>query len=335
MTEPTKKSSSLLTAFRQKLVDKLTAVPSVAEDGSNAAEVKRQRLSILEDFKEKAGSTYKIFSQLGVDLKAAREFSKRNPHKVADLLVSTESWPFEDLSELDAHFGALPAGYCYRYLAPWSHVVPKSVANNANNVIRIPSPLSLVLDRDFQLSGDEIPDRSLGDWLGGQSAELNRIWTLRMLLLLRMVGESEVPSIVPDGAPGAAGPADEINVFTDRNIPELIDDFVAFSLLQYESEEDENEAEAFGRVCDKKAVFNTLAKYGSDAIAALVPLLQHPDVAVRVSASTYLLSSAPNSAWPVLTDAVRMSPEKWKKKRAVSARRHAVLAMWMHEDGKL
>ena len=44
MSERTKKSS-LLTAFRQKLIDKLAAVPKVAEDEATAEAVRQQRIA--------------------------------------------------------------------------------------------------------------------------------------------------------------------------------------------------------------------------------------------------------------------------------------------------
>ncbi len=337
MDEPGKKSSSLLTAFRQKLIDKLATVPKVAADGANADAVRQERIAILREHEEQAGSAQEILSQLGVDIKAANEFSKGNPRKPADLLVSTQAWPFEDLSELDAHFGPLPPGFTYRYLAPRSHIIPKSVANNANNVIRIPSALNLVLDEDFQQPGDEFPDGSLADWLPSQPAETNRIWTWRMLSCLGVVEREDIPDGIPDdgSTPLAAGPALETGVVSDRSVAELIEDFSRYAQLQYDGEEKERAGDALGYMCDKKLVFNTLTSMGPDAVAALRPLLQHSDIAVRVSAATYLLGTDFQSAWPVLREAMAMFPGNEKKKHEVGACRHALQATWMRGDGKL
>jgi len=333
------KKPSLFRSLKRKLVDELGAASdkwTVGEDGSNADKLREEKLKVLNKYDEGTGSFGEIFSQLGVELKATQEFSKRAPYRLNELLVSTDSWPFEELSQLDEHFGALAPGYSYRYLAPSSSVVPESVANNASNVIRLPSAMDLLVDDELKLAGDEIPDATLMDWLGRRSAAMNRLWTLRILSQLGILKGSEVPDDVPETAGGprkaVAKSAPPTTELTDAQIRELVEDFVTSAKWQYDCESKQS-GETPSWVWDKKARVRKLNEGG--AIMALEPLLHHKEVSVRVSAATYLLPSSWALAFPVLRAALANCPGNERKRHSISACRHARWTSWMYLDGNL
>lgn len=344
------KSSSFVQGIKQKLIGELLG----AADGSKnaAGETDSEKLqektrSILKRYDEETQSAELIFAQLKTDVAAVEAFADKAPYDLNDLLVSKEPWPFEDLSQLAGRFGALPQGYCYRYLAPETYVVPAEVANKANNVIRIPSALNLVVSKYFEASGDEIPYHSLGEWLEHQSAELYRLWTLRVLSHCGIVDRSALPTLKPrTGSVPSAGPKKEIPATiaqaapqyakaTDPTIADLVDDFEEQAILHYGGEEREKYDDTFGGIYDKIDTYRALQNIGPHAILALSPLLNHPDVGVRVSAATYLLPSEPQIALPVLRQVIargHVGEEQMRLRRAIL---HARQTIWMYEDGNL
>jgi hypothetical protein len=312
------------------------------ESGEIDSEKQRQeRLAILNKYDGALGSVQDVITKLATDASAAESFFKDCPYKLDDLLVSKESWPFSEISELSERFGPLPKGYRYRYLAPESRAVPAAVANNANNVIRIPSSVDDVLTDDWQRPGDEVPDGTLGKLLSKQSAALNRLWTMRHLVDLCIVSSDDtgegkraprsVPLVGSKPSPRTA-PSDAIK---DPRVANLVKKFEEQSLSQYDAADKDNKAAVSACVVEKRSIFKTLGEIGPNAFLALGTLLDHRDVGVRVSAATYLLPQAPQTALPILRQVTALWPGNSKKKHESVAIYHAQHAIWMYEDGNL
>jgi hypothetical protein len=274
------------------------------------------------------------------------KFAAGGPRRLIELLVSSEPVAFGSLSDLDAKFGALPAGFGYRYLAPPTNVTPEADANTADNVIRLPSSFNVLLDEQFDLSGDEIPDRSLAEWLENQPAALYRLWSLRALSMMGILSREDVPAplrgmaaAATSGSVPSAGKARAAQVPPiPRELPpaekEEIDSFRALAVLQYDGESENIDSHARYGVADKFGVYARLKKIGPDAGLALGTLLHDEDIGVRVSAATYLLPAAPGVALPVLREAAQASPDD-DDERVQRAAVHARQAIWMYEDGNL
>lgn len=337
-----KKKSSFVAGIKQKLID---ALLDTADNGRDAKEdpdgekLREGLRGVLNEFDEQTESAEGIMAQLGTDVAAMQAFAGGGSRTLDELLVSTNSYPFDDISELSERFGALPKGYCYRYIVPETNAVSRDIADNANNVIRLPSALNLVVSEHFRSHGDEIPDRSLEEWLEWQPAELSRLWTLRVLSLFGILTRSELPrGERPAGSVAAAAPdavpADDAEAGAE--IAELVEGFREDALLHYDGEEDEgSDVSALNGVYDKRGTFAALKAIGPQAVAALRPLLDDPDIGVRVSAATYLLPSMPAMALPVLNEAASAWPGDESEKHSESATRHALQTLWMYEDGNL
>jgi len=339
--EQSKKYTSFVQGVRQELIDELMAVSDkwkVGEDGTNFETLQEERLAVLNRHEQQAESAEEILGQLAIDLKAAKAFGDGGPWKLNDLLVSGDSWPFEDLSQVDEHFGPLPAGYCYRNLLSEARSVPKAVVNNANNLLRLPSAFNLLVDADFELAGDGIPGRTLLDWIHSQSAALNRLWTMRILAYLAVLEGSELPEDVPysAGVPSIDAAVDEPvgNLEGNQRVQHLVDEFIELTLVQYDGQEEENDVTTIGIRIDKARTFKALNEIPGGC-AALRPLLTHSEIAVRVSAAIYLLLSAPQLALPVLQEVAATWPGDEKKKHSQCACLNAQRALWMYVDGKL
>jgi hypothetical protein len=334
------KLSPLVEGAKQKLIDELLDASDRAtnDDGSiNHEKLRKEQLDILGKYDEQVGSAAEIFAQLGNDIAATQKFADAGTRTLDELLVSKEPWPFDDISELATKFGPLPKGYCYRYLAPEIyHFVPKQVANKANNIIRLPSALNLVIDNHFQWPSDEFPELSLAAWLHGQPAEVNRLWTLRVLSLFGILKRSEVP-VSPASEERISGTTAESfpEVKMDPSLAALIDCFKEEAELQYDGEEEGSDVSALGGASDKQSTFHALWKVGLNGCLALQRLLGDPDIGVRVSAAIYLLGFAPQIALPLLRKIAATWPVDEGRKRARSAALHAQQAIWMYEDDKL
>ncbi|HTW33060.1 MAG TPA: hypothetical protein VMD53_00475 [Rhizomicrobium sp.] len=255
--------------------------------------------------------------------------------------MSKEPLPFDDISELSERFGPLPKGYCYRYLVPETRAVPRETADVANNVIGLPYTADLLIKNHLDRPGDEIPGRSLGEWLDDQPAELVRLWSLRGLSLFSILKASEVPvSARLTGSVPAAGSSSPVSaraqsINVDPKVAELVNNFREQAVLQYDGEEEGSDVSTLGGVYDKKDTFEDLKALGPNAILALRSLLDDADIGVRVSAATYLLPSAPAVALPVLRDVIANWPKEKNEERAYSAEIHAKQTLWMYEDGNL
>ncbi len=339
--EQTKKTPSFVKDVRQNLIDELIAVSDkwkVGEDGTNFEKMQEERRAVLNKYEEQAESAEQILGQLAIEMKAVHEFTEAAPYKLNDLLVSKDSWPFEDLSQVDAHFGALREGYCYRNLVSHSFGISQAEANSANNLIRLPSAISSLMDEDMNLSGDGIPDHDLFTWLDSQSGALNRLWNLRELAHLGIIESSDLPVVgVQKGAAlwgraAASEPAGDLEM--TQEIKKWVDDFVDFCLLHYNGQEGENDVDVLGAVGAKRNAFKRLKEIPSGH-AVLRSLLVHAEIAVRVSAAIYLLASEPQSALPVLQRVAATWPGDRTKKYSRSACVNAQRALWMHQDGKL
>ena len=294
----------------------------------------------MKKYDDGTGAAAEIFAQLGADLSVAQAFSNDGAKTLDELLVSKEPWPFDDISELSGRFGPLPKGYSYRYLAPETHVVSRKAADVANNVVKLPSAMDLAVSDHLDRPGDEIPDRSLGDWLGDKPAELVRTWTLRILSLFGALKASEIPSgrrlsgSVPTTGTRSQ-PAMSDSPKLSLEIGELINNFKEESVFQYDGEEQEDDVSTLGGVSAKQDIFRELETLGSEAVLALGTLLNDPDIGVRVSAATYLLPSMPDVASRVLLDVVARWSEEENEERGYNAFIHAKQTLWMYEDGNL
>ena len=100
--------------------------------------LREEQLAVLKKYDEQAEVLAEIFSKLGTDVSTGQNFLNRGARTLDELLVGKEPSPFDDISELSERFGPLPKGYCYRYLVPETRVVPREVADVADNVIRNP-----------------------------------------------------------------------------------------------------------------------------------------------------------------------------------------------------
>ncbi len=337
--ENPKKSSQLVEGVKQRLVDELLASSDGARkaDGSiDSEKLRGGQLGILKKFGKRIGAAAGIFMKLGADLSAAQSFFANGGARTLDeLLVSKEAWPFDDISELSGRFGPLPKGYSYRCLVPETRAVPKKVANVANNVVRLPSALDLAIKKHLGRSGDEIPGRSLGEWLDGQPGELVRLWSLRLLSLFKALKSTEVSAGEdaigngPTARPvsGSANPGLDIGTW--------VNEFREAAIFQYDGEEKEDDVSIRSGVFEKRDIFEKLSAFGSDAVFELRPLLDDPDIGVRVSAATYLLPIASEIALPVFLDIVGHWPECGNEERGYCANSHARQTLWMYEDGNL
>lgn len=188
-----KKQSSLIQSFKQKLIGDFLSASDKARQGGDNEKLRQEQLAVLKKHDKKAESVLQIFSQLATDLKAAKKFSDRCSWTLDELLVSIEPWPFDDLSQLSERYGPLPPGYCYRFLAAESPVVPKAVANLANNVIRIPSSLDSVVEKDLKRPDLDGTGQPLCDWLPTQPADVSRLWVMIVLVQRAILKASELP----------------------------------------------------------------------------------------------------------------------------------------------
>jgi hypothetical protein len=341
-----KKGFSFFGSIRQKLVDDLL---SAAERNKNdkgeidSEKLRQDQLSVLSKQGEQLESVAGIFSDLRTNAKALHEFAEAGARSLNEILVSVDPVPFRDFSDLDSQFGPLPKGYSYRYLAPPQYTQEETAANLANNVIRLPTSFNDAMDHHFDLSGDEIPDRSLADWLTQQPPDLYRLWSLRVLKLFGVLDRNALPGssartsgagTVPTAGFQRPAAGTKFSAPTDPKVAELIRRFEACATLQYDGEVAGSDSDSRGGVYDKKDFYEKLKDMGSDACLALGSLLDHPDIGVRVSAATYLLPWAPNSALNALREAVDSWPAI-DDDRVQNAAYHAQQAIWMHEDGNL
>jgi hypothetical protein len=339
--ENPKKSLPLVEGVKQRLVDELLASSDGARkaDGSiDGEKLRGGQLGILKRFGKRIGAAAGIFMRLGADLSAAQSFFANGGARTLDeLLVSKEAWPFDDISELSDRFGPLPKGYSYRFLVPETRVVPKKIANVANNVIRLPSAVDLAVKKHLDRPGDEIPDRSFAEWLNKQPAELVRLWTLRILSLFRVLKATEVPAgeDASENAPSTAARPVSGNAISRSDIAALINEFREAAMFQYDGEEKGDDVSMRGSVLEKRGIFEKLNASGPDAVLELRPLLSDPDIAVRVSAATYLLPTSSEVALPVFLDIVAHWPECGNEERGYCANNHARQALWMFDDGNL
>jgi len=328
-----KKASSLADLLRQSLIAKLLAASDESRNAGGEVDgekLREKQLAVLKDGEEKTKSILGIFAQLGSDVSAVRKFAAVGPHKLRELLVSDEAQPFDAISDLSARFGPLPKGYCYRYLAPESRLVSKATANRADNVIRLPTLLNRLVDKRLGMPGDEIPDRSLGEWLADQPAEVSRLWALRVLVLLGILKRADLPDLPvtePENSsvPGISGPG--------SHTAALIAEFRKNALLHYEGEEKEDVASAWNGVAGKRSVVAQLQE--RSATSALVPLLDDSEISVRVSAATYLLPITSDKALDVIYGAAAVAADRLTLKHMDAARIHAWQTIWMHDDGNL
>jgi hypothetical protein len=342
-----KKRTSLVEMIKQKLIGDLLGASQANRDATgnvDAEALRKSQLEILGKYDDATAQAGKVFDQLAIDATALEKFAKGGSRSLNALLVSPKLTPFDTLPDLDRMFGPLPRGFSYRYLAPPTSVTTEAEANVANNVMRLPSSFNLVLDEHFDLSGDEIPDRSLADWLEEEPANTYRLWTLRVLSLFGLLKKDDVPaiplasqSLPASGSVLAAGSPEgsrSIPQSLDDELKEEVDSFRAMAVMQYDGETEDNDSYARNGVFDKKAVYARLKKKGSDAITSLGTLLRDKDIGVRVSAATYLLATAPGLALPVLRAAANAWPEV-DDDRVQRAAYHAQQAIWMYEDGNL
>jgi len=340
--EKSKKTLPLVEGVKQSLVEELLAASGKNDNGSvDSEKLREEQVAILKKYDEQAGAAAEIFRQLGTDLSAAQKFTDGSARTLDELLVSKEPWPFDDISELSDRFGPLPKGYRYRYLVPETRFVPREVADTANNIIRLPSAMNLAIKAHLERPGDEIPDRSLGEWLDKQPAELVRTWALRVLSLFGVLKASDVPGgkhvagSMPTAGTQTRPSSGLESVSTRPEVAELIRGFRDQAVLQYDGEERESDVSSLGGVRDKQGTFEELKALGPGAVLELRSLLDDRDIGVRVSAATYLLPSAPDLALPVLFDAVAHWTKEENEDRAYIAVIHAKQTLWMYEDGNL
>jgi hypothetical protein len=339
--EHPKKSSPFVEGLKQKLTDELLAGSDKARkaDGSiDTEKLRGEQLGILKKYGKRIRAAAGIFTKLGADLSATQDFfAKGGARTLDELLVSKEAWPFRDILELSDRFGPLPKGYSYRYLVPETRIVPKKVADVANNVIKLPSALNLAVKKHLDRPGDEISDRSLAEWLDGRPAELVRLWTLRILSLFRVLKATEVPagkrSIGDVPAAGARHVAGSAN--SSPEIATLINEFREAAMFQYDGEEKGDDVSIRSGVLEKKNILKKLNAFGSDAVLELRSLLSDPDIGVRASAGTYLLPMASEIALPVLLNIAAHWHECGNEDRGYCANNHAKQTLWMYEDGNL
>jgi hypothetical protein len=341
--EKSKEVSPSAATMRQKLVDELLSASEKWKDGQgnvDAERLREEQLAILKKYDEQAEVLAEIFSKLGTDVSTGQNFLNRGARTLDELLVSKEPLPFDDISELSERFGPLPKGYSYRYLVPETRAVPREVADVANNVIRIPYTTNLLVKSHLDRHGDEIPDRSLGEWLDQQPAELVRLWSLRILSLFRILKASEVPVIGKRAAGsvptvGARELSASNSAMPSPEIAAIVDEFREAAVFHYDGEEKESDVSILSGVIEKKDAFEKLKALGPDAVMALRPLLNDADIGVRVSAATYLLPSAREIAAPALQDVIANWLREKNEERAYSAVLHAKQTLWMYEDGNL
>ena len=336
------KSTSFVQRIRQKLIDDLIAVSDkskVGEDGANSEKLQEERLAVLNKYGQQTESAEQVLGKLATEMKALHGFAEGGPYKLNDLLVSKDSWPFEDLSQVDAHFGPLPNGYCYRNLVSESYSASKVEANNANNLIRLPSAFSSLVNADLRLAGDGIPNGTLFDWLRNQPGALNRLWNLRALAERGVLQRSELPMVAMQegGGPWGKAVARGEPVGAPQMTPEIkqwLDDFVSFCSMHYNGQERENDVDTIGGVFDKKDAFKRLKEIPNGP-GALRLMIDHRQISVRVSASIYLLLSDPQLALPVLQQVAATKASDGKNKHSRCARVNAQRALWMYRDGML
>lgn len=344
-----KKTATFTELVRLKLVDEFLAASETHKDAQGNVDpeaLRKKQLEILGRFDQQTAGVEKIFNQLAIDGGAVEKFVAGGARPLRELLVSTEPVSFDSLSDLDTKFGPLPKGFSYRYLAPPTQAAPETEVNKADNVIRLPSSFNFVLDEQFDLSGDEIPERSLAEWLENQPAALYRLWTLRILFMIGILSSEDIPAAwdspkataTSSSVPSAGKPRSPQLRANSGEVPpafkEDVDDFRECSVFQYDGETKNIDSYARYGVLDKFPVYARLKKSGTDAVMALATLLGDEDVGVRVSAATYLLPIAPGLALPVLNGAVADSVEN-DDERIQCAANHALKALWMYEDGNL
>ena len=332
-----KKRFSIFESFKQTLIDKLLAASEKSRDETgnvDSAKLRDAQLAILKGADTQTAGLEDTFSTLKINSAALQKFANAGPRRLKALLVSQKPVAFDRLADLASRFGPLPPGYGYRYLAPPTSVVPEAEANRANNVVRLPLSCNLILDGHFEMSGDEIPDRSLGDWLLDKPADYSRLWSLRVFSLFGFLRRSEVPQ--GPGGPGHAVPPTTLQIVppSDPKVVERMKEFRELSVAQYDNEAVEKESEARSFVFDKRSVFAELTQIGPHAPLALGTLFADPDMGVRVSAATYLLPAIPDRASPVLQQAADAWPAV-DDDRDERAAFHARQALWMYDDGFL
>jgi hypothetical protein len=336
------KPMSIVQSFKQKLIEELIEASDklkVGEGGENFEKLQQERLAILNKYEKQTESAQEVAGQFATDMKAVHEFAEGGPYRLNDLLVSKDSWPFDTLSQVSSHFGLLPPGYCYRNLvvAPYDDL-ERPETKNACNLIRLPSAFSSLVDESMNLAGDGIPNRSLTDWLKTQSAQLIRLWSLRVLAERGILRRSELPAVAvqkgggPWGKPVGSEPAAEPG--TTPKLKRLMDEFVEHCMFHYNGQERGSDVEIIAGVVEKRDIFQQLTEIPG-GVAALRPLLDHPEIPIRVSAAIYLLLSDPQSALPVLQGVAATWPGDEDVKYSQSGPLNAQRALWMYRDGNL
>lgn len=339
-----KKAFSIVQAFREKLIDALVTASQkweVDKDGTNFEKLQEEQFAVLNTGDQKAKGAQEIVGQLAIDVNASRKFAEGAPWKLSDYIVSPVSWPFTDISEVDAHFGALQPGYCYRNLVSNSNGVSSVVANNANNLIRLPTISNLWVDLNLNRPGDGIPGRTLMDWLQTQSGDLNRRWILRTIAYLGLLESDEFSPVALQTVGISSARAEERgpsgNPDKDPALKPLVDKFIDSALDYYDCQEwdleNSSNADSISGAYAMKTLFHALSEVPGGC-EALRPLLTHPEVSVSVTAAIYLLLSAPQAALPVLHQTLAQSSDV-SRRHLRCACFHAQRALWMYRDGKL
>ncbi len=346
-----KKYSSLAQSAKQRLIDDLLKAHFGKRDvgaGAHLSDAEREEqkknvLDVLDTHMREMQSQEDFLRELKIDADAVKEFVDGGRRTLDQLLVSKESRPFESFEELDAHFGPLPDGYCYRYLAYELSDIPDKIFQDANNVVRLPIILDEEVTARYKAPGDEfLNDPSLECWLTSKPMDVKKLWALRVLANLGILKDQEVPSIKPAaGSVPSAGkrivePALPEGAEKNPAVKALLDRFVEDAIVHYDAEEEEKYGGAFDGVWGKRCIVDELIEIRPWRRSALRPLLDHPDLGVRVSAAVYLLRSIPQIAIPVLRKIAAMKTSaELEQKHANIASAHAAQTLWMYEDGNL
>jgi hypothetical protein len=350
-----KKNLSPVEAAKQRLIDDLVKVQMESEDKTlTAADVEAQRhkvLGVLETHQQQIQTEESLLLELKVDADAVKEFVDGGQRTLDQILVSKESWPFKSIEQLEEKFGKPGSGYVYWPLVTPGQKVSQDEANDAANVIRIPRLLAEELDERYGLTADEFDAHALRPWLSRHSLEVNRIWAYRILVNSGILRDGSVPIKLSNSGTTtkAAAPSSSMtraggsvpSAGASRAAPQLdsadwVEAFVEAAVQQYDADEQGEFGECDEAVQSK--VFNVaeLDREARGGRTALAPLLDHPSLAVRVSAATYLLKQMPSRVVPMLQKiATIQRPAELKQPHARWAAIHAQQTLWVDEDGLL
>jgi len=351
----TKKYSSPVEAAKQRLIDDLVKVQMEAEDKAlTAADVEAQRkkvLGVLESHQQELQSEEALLRELEVDTNAVKEFVDGGQRTLDQILVSKETQPFKSVEQLEEKFGKPGSGYVYWPLVVQGQKVSQDEANDAANFIRIPRLFAEELDERYRQTADEFDAHALRPWLGRYSLEVNHIWAYRILVNTGILRSGSVPIKLSESgtttkaaapspsaarAEGSVPSAGATRALHQPECAEWVDAFGEAAIQQYDADEQGEFGEGDEAVLSK--VFNVaeLDREAKGGRLALAPLLDHPNLAVRVSAATYLLKLMPARVLPMLQKIAAMqTPAELKQPHARQAAIHAQQALWVYEDGLL